>query len=1170
MNLNRLSINRLPGIDQPFEIEVAGSGFHVVFGPNGIGKSSICRAVEALYWEDRGPSERTSVNGEFESDGEAWWGEREGARVRWQRGGEDSVSPNLPPSHNHHCFFLRLRDLIDPSPNGTRDIASETRRQMSGGFDLDEIVSNLSTGVGARHGRRERNDFNKASSDVQTAEGKQAELQRDADRLEALRARFERAEASARRVEYVKRALGLAGRLEDHAGIAAELAALPEALGTLTGKEIEEIEGLKNQVRKLTEQARRLETKLSDAKNAQTDSGLSAPLDEAELAAWRAKADELSRVELELEAARTEQNACRKELQASLSAIGDGNVDEVELDLSKHGQLFEFLRASETHKGRAGSIEERLRLLDRVERHGDGQGDLEKLRGATGSLRSWLREPAPETLPDRIRMRRHWILSALVVATAGAGLAVFVDPWFALLVATAAGIALPVLVLGNRSASSGERTARQAAFRKFGVEEPDAWDIPSVESRLHGLETETASIEAASYRARDRDVERQNLENELAGMSEERTSFDARRQELTDSLKLDVRLDDAELVDLARALDQLRSARGKDASAAGKVDRLESRYARLLTDLADFLDRHVEARPTDAATAMARLNKLAGRNTRLVQAISDEQTAADQHEQVSGERDAALRAISRIYSEAELDDGDLHWLTELVDSLPHYRDLKNKKTSLDGQIGLDRSELAKTGEADLGQRDKPSLERLRGELSEDAAKADRLRNQIAEIAADVKQARRGSSVQDLIAVREEARDRLLDRRDEALFAEAGRFLIDGVEEEYEQTQLPRVFERARKHFSAFTHHNYELRLSKESASPRLFAVELSSGEGRELDELSDGTRAQLLLAARITFAEEVEHGQVLPLFLDEALDQSDPARFEAIVRGLGRVAQDQGRQIFYLTADPLDVDRIQDALAKEGCTVAAAIDLGLIRKQAVSVSGPPALRVGPRPTVPPPDGLSTEEYGAALGVPVFRPDHGYAEQHFFYVLSDDLDLLHDFLLKDIVHAGQWKTVSGTALAEKLGSRSISPSEIAFRLDLLGVFCELWKQGRGRPVDRDALENSGALSERFLDDVVAIAKELDGNPETLLTMLGTNKDPRLKGFRRSSADSLERYLRENGYLDDRPVLIEDELRLRALTTPAANELPEGTANECLNRWWAWASGRSEPGPSIQPM
>ena len=142
-----------------------------------------------------------------------------------------------------------------------------------------------------------------------------------------------------------------------------------------------------------------------------------------------------------------------RKLRTALSAIGDGNVDEVALDLSKHGQLFEFLRASEAHKGRTGSIEERLRLLDRVERHGDGQRDLEKLRGATESLRSWLREPAPETLPDRIRMRRPWILSAIAIAVAGAGMAVFVDPWFALLVAAAAGIALPVFGLGNKSVS---------------------------------------------------------------------------------------------------------------------------------------------------------------------------------------------------------------------------------------------------------------------------------------------------------------------------------------------------------------------------------------------------------------------------------------------------------------------------------------------------------------------------------------------------------------------------------------------------------------------------------------------------------------------------------------------------------------------------------------------
>ena len=159
--------------------------------------------------------------------------------------------------------------------------------------------------------------------------------------------------------------------------------------------------------------------------------------------------------------------------------------------------------------------------------------------------------------------------------------------------------------------------------------------------------------------------------------------------------------------------------------------------------------------------------------------------------------------------------------------------------------------------------------------------------------------------------------------------------------------------------------------------------------------------------------------------------------------------------------------------------------------------------------------------------------------------------------------GQWKTVSGTALADKLGSRLMSPLEIASRLELLEVFCELWKQGRGRPVDREALEDSGALSERYLGDVVAIAEDLGGDPEKLLDVLGASKDPRLKGFRRSRFDNLERYLHENGYLDDLPVLSEDELRLRALASPAANKLANGVASDCLHRWWTWSERLSEP-------
>ncbi len=1163
MKLKRLAIDRLPGIGQPFEIEAAGAGLHVVFGPNGIGKSSICRAVEGLYWEDRGPSRATSVAGQFELEGETWRSEREGTRTRWQRGDEKNVSPNLPPSHHSRCFFLKLRDLIDPSPDGTADIASEIRRQMAGGFDLDGIAADLFTGVTAQRSRRERNDFNKAADDVQAAVGRHADLHRRADELGELRTQLRDAETATHRLTLVERALGLARRREELAGIVEKIKALPGALANLTGKEVEEIERQQAQLDRFAERTRSLERELDEAREARQESGLAGPLGQPDLAAWRENADELERLEVALSAAQGERDVARGRLGTAWRAMGGGDVDKATLTLPEQAQLFEFLRSSQAHDARVAAVRERLRLLGRVDAPGDGRRDIETLRDATEALRSWLRVSEPDSPAVRVRARWPWLVSALALLAASVGLAVLVDPSLILLAATAPAIAVAVLLLSNRRTSRAGRNAAQAAFGRLGLEEPDDWEVPAVESRLRGLEDETGDLLASLQRERDRDVERQALESEMEGLSEQRRAVDARRQDLKERLGLDTLPPDAELVDFTRALDQLRLARADDEAAAGKASGLEARHAALLAELAGVLERHGEPRPTSAATARARLNNLADRNSRLVRAMADERAVTGQLEENSAARQGALDFIRRIYSEAAVQEGDLSGLILLLGSLQRYRELNSEKTSLEGQIGLDCTELERAGEPELAGCDALSLVPLKDGLTKLAMRAAGLRSEIAEITASINEAKRGRALQDFIAVREEARAKLRDLRDETLYAKAGRFLIDGVEEEYEQTRMPRVLERARDHFSGFTSHNYELRLGEDDGTPRLLAVELRSGEARELDELSDGTRAQLLLAARIAFAEQVEQGKVLPLFLDEALDQSDPGRFEAIVRSLGRVGRDQDRQIFYFTSDPLDVERIRDALGKEDCGVAAAIDLGRIRTNVVSVGGPRELAVDAGPTVPAPEGLSAEEYGAALGVPAFRPALGYAEQHFFYVLWDDLDLLHDLLSSGIERAGQWKTVSGTPLAERLGSRSVAPPEIPLRLDLLQVFCGLWQQGRGRSVGRDALADSGALTERFLDDVASVAQELHGDPERLLAALGQSRDPRLRGFRRSSAEGLKHYLTENGYLDDRPVLTEGKLQLRALTSPAANGLPDGIARGCLKRWWEWARTFSEP-------
>lgn len=1157
MILKQLKIDRLPGVDESFEIESPGTGIHIIFGPNAVGKSSICRAVKWLYWDDLGPSERTSVTGQFELGGGIWSAEREGSRLRWRYADELRAPPSFPASIHHRCFFLRLRDLIDPSLEGTQDIASEVKRQMSGGYDLHLVLANLFPMVSKVQGRNQRKAFNIAEKKVQEAEGKQVGLQRRADDLKTLQAQLEVATADDRRLPLVHRAIRLASRVEELDSVMEEIAALPATLASLTGKELEQIEQYQTRIEELEKRIRSLQRQRDGARNAKQDSRLSAVVDRSDLTVWRQNAEDLVRIDMELDNARTNLSVHLSELKSALSALGRGNLDQVSFALEEHHQLFNFLRNADEHRTQKSAIEWRLRLLETIERSPDGESHLVELRAAVDLLRRWLRSPEPESTWNRLGNRRLWILFAVAMAVAGTGMAILIEPWLSLFLAAAAGILVPVLLMSGTNQGSSARTKAEEAFVRLNIESPEQWNDVSVEARLRSLEEDVVSIESRLQRARDRDVDRQALNSQFTEVIEAEPRLEEQRNRLLKNLNLKSMLPDAELVDMAQALDQYRKARVKYEGAEGRVADLVRIHTRHFSTLTEILQRHGEPAPENSKSATACLDNLADRNAQFLKAIDDERQANSQLEQIDTDRNRAIESIRQIYAAASLENGDLAGMTILLQSLPKYHELKQRAARFENEITLYRNELVKAGEEELADSGKAILERLAQDLSTAESIANKLREEIAEIKAEVNETSRSNNLQDLIVQREKARTELQDRRDEALFTTAGRFLVDSVEREYELNQMPRVLERARNHFSDFTLHGYELRLGRDTKSPRLFAIDLRNKERRELDELSDGTRAQLLLAARLAFAEEVEQGEILPLFLDEALDQSDPVRFEAIASSLARIAHDQGRQIFYLTSDPLDRDRIRHAIGAEVDVAVTELDLGLIRNKTNSVTNRVTLQIPPKTVIPAPDEESIEEYGIKLAVPGFTPLQGYVHQHLFYLLSDDLPLLHEVLLNGIEQAGQWKTVSGSPLEERLIAYSKTAKEIDSRVRLLEVFCEAWSQGRGRTIERETLLQSRAVTARYLDDVAAISDELGNDPEQLISVLQAREDHRLKGIRSSTLEDLEHYLREHGYLDDRPVLDESELTLRALTSPSASQLPKEVARECLRRWWIWA-------------
>jgi DNA repair protein SbcC/Rad50 len=101
-----------------------------------------------------------------------------------------------------------------------------------------------------------------------------------------------------------------------------------------------------------------------------------------------------------------------------------------------------------------------------------------------------------------------------------------------------------------------------------------------------------------------------------------------------------------------------------------------------------------------------------------------------------------------------------------------------------------------------------------------------------------------------------------------------------------------------------------------------------------LEQLSDATRVQLLLALRLGSLEQAERGcGPLPLCLDEVLATTDPQRYAAIANALLQIAE-SGRQVLYVTADPAEVEAFVLA-----ATTAGQPKPAVHRVQSAAVSG---------------------------------------------------------------------------------------------------------------------------------------------------------------------------------------------------------------------------------------
>ncbi len=778
--------------------------------------------------------------------------------------------------------------------------------------------------------------------------------------------------------------------------------------------------------------------------------------------------------------------------------------------------------------------------------------DTAELERGAAFLRAWLRF---QRTPARALAAAAIALGLLLGAGIAGGLLVHPGLW------GLAGAAV-LLALWVESEARDRRRVRaelEAKYAALGLDPPAAWEGRAVDALAEAVERRWREGRLESERLARREERRRALAEEARRLDDRAGALARDRLALVERLgiapELDSELEPAPLAALAQALGQWREARADAAGREAAIGELRRREEELLAALGGVLESHGVAAPADAAGALAAVGELR-RRAEIGATIERIAGPAGDLERVGERLDRRARERDEIFLRLDLEPGDEAGLRALADRLEAFRQAVRERDEARGRREAAAGALPEAT-APAESRSAPELEAERDLLAAKAERVEPLALAINALETRIGQAKGRHELEEALAERERAEEDLRADRRRVAAGRVAHELGEWLKGQVSARHRPEVMRRAAELFARITRGRFRL-LDPTGESPRFRARDSAAERERSLDELSSGTRLQLLAAVRLAFIEVHERGVRPPLVLDETLANSDDASARALIEAALDVAR-SGRQVFYFTAQEDEVAKWRAVVEAAGAAAPelAVIDLARARNLATERRAPRRSWSPGAPPVPAPEGRSREAYAELLGVPGIDPRAEPGAVHLAHLIEEP-EVLHALLREGVVRWGQLASLAesgereaGAALPALLGEGEAGRRRwlgILARGRCLEALLRAWRQGRGEPVDRGVLAASGAVTDRFLDEVADLAAALGGDARALLAALA---DGRAKGFRRDKLGELEAYLAEHGHLDERPVLDSRALRERAMAAVAAEIATGDLAPEAID-------------------
>ena len=1107
MRIKRLEIRRLPGIDQALSVDFEPSTVNLITGPNGSGKSSLVRAVRALLYP--APDDAyLDLSATWEDDEGPLTCRRNGAHVEWQRNGRAIPAPKLPDADNAGAFLISSEDLGGPGRTDEH-IAAELRTLLTGGYDLETLLESGPFRPPPRPQKlaRELDGLNRAISDK---EAEYAGLHEDMQRLGRLESELRQAVQSAALISPIEDALALADALNRRSGLETSLIdEFPGGMDRLRGDELERLEQAQARLEQ-KQQAMVLEH--SAIKQEQAELAQSGVNDPAELEALQSQLadarDALADTEHSLTAEREQIAQAEQALSQAARRLGSEQPEQVaQLDQSA-------LETLERRVEKVLGLREKIRalsgqlVLSQTSRNPTGRPQ-DDLRGARSALQDWLSLARLTPLEGILwgSLGFAALLGSFRLISADS---IGSNPELLLMMALAVG--LPAGMLVRFLMRWRDREQAQERYIQTSIEPPLGWSESEVRARLRRLDVELeAAIQHEIQQARATEL-REQLNAQRASLERARDGLRETASEL--GISADPRLETGFML-WCRHLQDWQQQHSRLNEHRLKLESGRKRLSRQLEETGQLLlDHGLNAADLSARTLATIVHQMQPRLRRHAELHNGIQGRERRLAELQSDIVQIRHQMQAIYDSAGVKHNDLATLRHKCELFAVWQQLEQQRRELGQEISRLENRLGQQPELLDQARHQAlrELEAMHQEAGQRAELRDELNRRIAEIRTRHADALKRRELQQLGATLEAVEERLLAELDTQMLAAAGTFLIEDVASTHRAEHEPAVLAAADQWLDRFTRHRY--RLGFEHGT--FVAIDTRSSRHHPLGELSTGSRAQLMLAVRLAWIEQLEQrSEALPVFMDEVLTTSDADRYQAVVSSV-RALIDAGRQLFYLTAQSDDAQAwhawLGDGLAPHH------IDMAEIRRDHVRQLEFTMPEAGERKNrVPDPGELSWPDWARAAGIGPIDPWQDTGQVQLAHLLHDQASLAAELMRLDLERVGELER-----LLESLDDQQPGPSiltddqgdQLARRCAAVRLILSDWRQRHRRPVDAAVLTQTGLLSDTFLPRVTSLAEQLGGDPVMLLRNLEQGAVPR---FRSEVFEQLQRWLDERAYL-----------------------------------------------------